>query len=87
MDYKELAEKAREIDAKATPGPWMWDLRECNHQCILTTTHSGKYYVIAGAAITSVGVGLIHFAAGVIAAGVLMLAGGVISAIFGGDGQ
>lgn len=43
--------------------------------------------IIAGAAITSVGVGLIHFAAGVIAAGVLMLAGGVISAIFGGDGQ
>lgn len=46
MDYKELAEKAREIDAKATPGPWMWDLRECNHQCLLTTTHSGKYYVM-----------------------------------------
>ena len=45
MDYKELAEKAREIDAKATPGPWMWDLRECNHQCLLTT-HSGKYYVM-----------------------------------------
>lgn len=43
--------------------------------------------IIAGAAITSVGVGLIHFASGVIAAGVLMLAGGVISAIFGGDGQ
>ena len=43
--------------------------------------------IIVGAAITSVGVGLIHFAAGVIAAGVLMLAGGVISAIFGGDGQ
>lgn len=46
MDYKELAEKAREIDAKATPGPWMWDLRECNHQCLLTTTHSGKYCVM-----------------------------------------
>lgn len=46
MDYKELAEKAREIDEKATPGPWMWDLRECNHQCLLTTTHSGKYYVM-----------------------------------------
>ena len=46
MDYKELAEKAREIDAKATPGPWMWDLRECYHQCLLTTTHSGKYYVM-----------------------------------------
>lgn len=46
MDYKELAEKAREIDAKATPGPWMWDLCECNHQCLLTTTHSGKYYVM-----------------------------------------
>ena len=43
--------------------------------------------IFAGAAITSVGVGLIHFAACVIAAGVLMLAGGVISAIFGGDGQ
>ena len=46
MDYKELAEKAKEIDEKATPGPWMWDLRECNHQCFLTTTHSGKYYVM-----------------------------------------
>lgn len=46
MDYKELAEKAKEIDEKATPGPWMWDLRECNHQCLLTTTHSGKYYVM-----------------------------------------
>lgn len=46
MDYKELAEKAREIDEKATPGPWMWDLCECNHQCLLTTTHSGKYYVM-----------------------------------------
>ena len=43
--------------------------------------------IFAGAAITSVGVGLIHFAAGVIAAGAFMLAGGVISAIFGGDGQ
>ena len=43
--------------------------------------------IIVGAAITSVGVGLIHFAAGVIAAGALMLTGGVISAIFGGDGQ
>lgn len=46
MDYKELAEKAKEIDEKVTPGPWMWDLRECNHQCFLTTTHSGKYYVM-----------------------------------------
>lgn len=46
MDYKELAEKAKEIDKKATPGPWMWDLRECTHQCLLTTTHSGKYYVM-----------------------------------------
>lgn len=46
MDYKELAEKVKEIDEKATPGPWMWDLRECNHQCLLTTTHSGKYYVM-----------------------------------------
>lgn len=43
--------------------------------------------IIAGAAITSVGVGLIHLAAGVIAAGTLLLAGGVISAIFGGDGK
>ena len=46
MDYKELIEKAKEIDEKATPGPWMWDLNECNHQCNLTTTHSGKYYVM-----------------------------------------
>ena len=43
--------------------------------------------IITGAAITSIGVGLIHLAAGVIAAGALILAGGVISAIFGGDGQ
>lgn len=43
--------------------------------------------IIAGAAITSIGVGLIHLAAGVIAAGVLILAGGVISAIFGGDAK
>lgn len=43
--------------------------------------------IFAGAAITSVGVGLIHLAAGVIAAGVLLLAGGVISAVFGGDGK
>lgn len=46
MDYKKLIEKAKELDEKATPGPWMWDLRECNHQCLLTTTHSGKYYVM-----------------------------------------
>ena len=46
MDYKELIEKAKEIDEKATPGPWMWDLNECIHQCKLTTTHSGKYYVM-----------------------------------------
>lgn len=43
--------------------------------------------IIAGAAITSIGVGLIHLAAGVIAAGALILAGGVISAIFGGDAK
>lgn len=46
VNYKALVDKAREIDEKATPGPWMWDLRECNHQCLLTTTHSGKYYVM-----------------------------------------
>ena len=43
--------------------------------------------IIAGAAITSIGVGLIHLAAGVIAAGALILVGGVISAIFGGDAK
>lgn len=43
--------------------------------------------IIAGAAITAIGVGLIHMAAGVIAAGALILAGGVISAIFGGDAK
>lgn len=46
MDYKELIAKAKEIDEQATPGPWMWDLRECNHFCLLTTTHSGRYYVM-----------------------------------------
>lgn len=46
MDYREILEKAKEIDEKATPGPWVWDLRECNHQCLLTTDHSGKYYVM-----------------------------------------
>ena len=46
MDYKELIAKAKEIDEQATPGPWMWDLRECNHFCLLTTTHRGRYYVM-----------------------------------------
>ena len=46
MDYRELIAKAKEIDEQATPGPWMWDLRECNHFCLLTTTHSGRYYVM-----------------------------------------
>lgn len=43
--------------------------------------------IFAGAAITSVGIGMIHLAAGVIAAGAMLLAGGVISAIFGGDAK
>lgn len=46
MDYNELVEKAKDLDEKATPGPWMWDLNECNHQCFLETTHSGRYYVM-----------------------------------------
>lgn len=46
MEYKELIEKAKKLDEKATPGPWMWDLSERTHQCTLTTTHSGKCYVM-----------------------------------------
>lgn len=45
-DYKKLIQQAKEIDEKATPGPWMWDMNENNQQCLLTTTHSGKYYVM-----------------------------------------
>lgn len=32
MDYKSLVEGAKEIDGKATPGPWMLVLPECIHQ-------------------------------------------------------
>lgn len=45
-DYKKLIQQAKEIDEKATPGPWMWDMNENNQQCLLTTTHSGKYSVM-----------------------------------------
>ena len=42
MDFKEL----REAEKKATPGPWMWDLRTCDQNVKIVTTHSGQYYVM-----------------------------------------
>lgn len=46
MNNNELIQQARELDAKATPGPWKWDLRTRTHQCKLLTDHSGQYYVM-----------------------------------------
>lgn len=34
MDYKSLVERAKEIDGRATPGPWIWVLPEYIHQCL-----------------------------------------------------
>lgn len=31
---------------KATPGPWMWDVNEACKSVHLTTTHSGRYFVM-----------------------------------------
>lgn len=42
----ELLNKAKELDSRATPGPWMWDLRTAQYHCLLVTKHSGQYYVM-----------------------------------------
>lgn len=44
--YEELIQRAKALDERATPGPWMWDMRTGRHTCQLTTTHSGRYYVM-----------------------------------------
>jgi hypothetical protein len=31
---------------KATPGPWMWDIRTATKSVLLETAHSGRYYVM-----------------------------------------
>lgn len=44
--YEELIQRAKALDEKATPGPWMWDMRTAHHTCQLVTAHSGQYYVM-----------------------------------------
>lgn len=48
--------------------------------------YAADVVLIAGAAAVSVGTGMIYLPAGVIAAGVLMIAGVVLSSLGGGDG-
>lgn len=45
LDDKSLAE-IRERAERATPGPWMWDMRTGQRTCMLTTAHSGRYFVM-----------------------------------------
>ena len=45
-DNKALLDRAKELDARATPGPWMWDMRTAHRMCQLVTAHSGQYYVM-----------------------------------------
>ena len=48
--------------------------------------YAADVVLIAGAVAVSVGTGMIYLPAGVIAAGVLMIAGVVLSSLGGGDG-
>jgi hypothetical protein len=46
---KQMDKRLEEIKARAeaaTPGPWMWDIRHKNRIMQLTTTHSGRYYIM-----------------------------------------
>jgi len=45
MDDKALEAIEARVNA-ATPGPWMWDMRENYKQVKLVTAHSGQYYVM-----------------------------------------
>lgn len=46
MDIQKLIERAKELDKRATPGPWKWDLRTCCRDVKIVTDHSGQYYVM-----------------------------------------
>ncbi len=46
MTDQERLEQIRERCERATPGPWEWDIRHKHNLMQLTTTHSGKYYVM-----------------------------------------
>lgn len=41
-DYKKLIQQAKEIDEKATPGPWMWDMNENNQRRKITDHHKKR---------------------------------------------
>jgi hypothetical protein len=36
----------QERHQKATPGPYRWDINKTCHTVLLTTTHSGQYYIL-----------------------------------------
>ena len=44
--YEELVQEAKALDKRATPGPWMWEIRTNIRDCKLMTAHSGQYYVM-----------------------------------------
>lgn len=46
MDIQALIKRAKELDKRATPGPWKWDLRSCCRDVKIVTDHSGQYYVM-----------------------------------------
>lgn len=46
MEYTELIARAKELDKRATPGPWKWDLRTSLRDAKIVTDHSGQYYVM-----------------------------------------
>lgn len=43
---KQIIERAKRLDMRATPGPWKWDLRKTCSDVKIVTTHSGQYYVM-----------------------------------------
>lgn len=46
MEVTKLIERAKELDKRATPGPWKWDLRKTCRDAKIVTDHSGQYYVM-----------------------------------------
>jgi hypothetical protein len=46
MEIEKLIEQAKELDKRATPGPWKWDLRKTCRDAKIVTDHSGQYYVM-----------------------------------------
>jgi len=46
MEIQKLIERAKELDLRATPGPWKWDLRTHCRDVKIVTDHSGQYYVM-----------------------------------------